>query len=89
MPLTAICNAEYTDMRQRQLFKNIIYLGALSALLDIEPAVIEALFGEQYGGEKKAPLLDANRAAFQRGFSYAKEELPVQSGTEIRNAWHV
>ena len=29
VPLTAICNREYTDPRQRQLFKNIIYLGAL------------------------------------------------------------
>ena len=28
-PLTAICNREYSDPRQRQLFKNIIYLGAL------------------------------------------------------------
>src|SRR6195256_331708 len=33
VPLTAICNAAYTDPRQRQLFKNIIYVGALSALL--------------------------------------------------------
>ena len=33
--LTEICNATYTDPRQRQLFKNIIYVGALSALLDI------------------------------------------------------
>src|SRR5678816_3052042 len=40
-PLTAICNATYTDTRQRQLFKNIIYLGALSALLDMDPKVIE------------------------------------------------
>ena len=38
MPLTAICNAEYKDARQRQLFKNIIYLGALSALLDMTQA---------------------------------------------------
>ena len=43
MPLTAICNAEYTDARQRQLFKNIIYLGALSSLLGIEAAEIEQL----------------------------------------------
>src|SRR5438093_5143540 len=40
MPITAICNAEYTDARQRQLFKNIIYLGALAALMSIEPEVI-------------------------------------------------
>ena len=36
VPLTAICNREYTDPRQRQLFKNIIYVGALSALLDMD-----------------------------------------------------
>src|SRR5437660_12678374 len=34
VPLTAITNSTYTDPRQRQLFKNIIYLGALCALLD-------------------------------------------------------
>src|SRR6201998_1663062 len=44
-PLTAICNREYTDARQRQLFKNIIYLGVLSALLDIDAGVIEKLIG--------------------------------------------
>src|SRR6476661_7921903 len=44
VPLTAICNAAYSDVRQRQLFKNIIYLGALSALLDLDAAEIERLF---------------------------------------------
>ncbi len=69
MPLTAICNAEYTDARQRQLFKNIIYLGALSALLDIDPAEVEKLFGEQYKG--KEALLESNRKAFGMGRDYA------------------
>jgi 2-oxoglutarate ferredoxin oxidoreductase subunit alpha len=36
VPLTAMCLREYADARQRQLFKNIIYVGALSALLDID-----------------------------------------------------
>jgi len=69
MPLTAICNAEYTDARQRQLFKNIIYLGALSALLDLDPAEIDKLFGEQYKG--KEALLESNRKAFSMGRDYA------------------
>src|SRR4051794_36388889 len=43
VPLTEMTNAAYSDTRQRQLFKNIVYLGALSAILDIEPAAIEAL----------------------------------------------
>ncbi len=69
MPLTAICNAAYTDPRQRQLFKNIIYLGALSALLDIDPSEVERLFGEQYKG--KEALLESNRKALHMGRDYA------------------
>ncbi len=53
VPLTAICNREYTDPRQRQLFKNIIYVGALSALLDMDVPVVEKLIGEQYKGKEK------------------------------------
>jgi 2-oxoglutarate ferredoxin oxidoreductase subunit alpha len=69
MPITAICNAEYSDARQRQLFKNIIYLGALAGLLAIEPEVIETLLTEQYKG--KQPLQESNRKAFRLGFDYA------------------
>jgi 2-oxoglutarate ferredoxin oxidoreductase subunit alpha len=36
IPLTEICNREYTDPRQRQLFKNIMYVGALAALLGMD-----------------------------------------------------
>jgi 2-oxoglutarate ferredoxin oxidoreductase subunit alpha len=66
MPLTEICNAQYTDARQRQLFKNIIYLGALARLLQIDAEVIEALLEKQYRG--KQPLQESNRQAFRLGF---------------------
>src|SRR5947199_7419025 len=62
MPLTHIVNAEYTDSRQRQLFKNIIYVGALSALLDIEAEVVEQLISEQFRGKDK--LIPPNIHAF-------------------------
>ncbi|HEY6943279.1 2-oxoacid:acceptor oxidoreductase subunit alpha [Dokdonella sp.] len=65
VPLTAICNDAWTDARQRQLFKNIMYVGALSALLDIDVAIIERLLGEQYKGKEK--LLDANKQALHLG----------------------
>ncbi len=81
MPLTAICNAEYTDARQRQLFKNIIYLGALSALLDIEPAEIEKLFAEQYKG--KEALLESNRKALRMGRDYALAHFQCPIGSAI------
>jgi 2-oxoglutarate ferredoxin oxidoreductase subunit alpha len=73
MPLTAICNAVYADPRQRQLFKNIVYVGALSVLLGIDPAVIEKLFGEQYKGKEK--LLASNVQALQLGREFAQEHL--------------
>ena len=49
-PLTEICNRTYTQMRERQLFKNIIYLGGLSALLDMDRAATAQLIGEQFKG---------------------------------------
>ncbi len=69
IPLTEICNATYSDPRQRQLFKNIIYVGALSALMDIDPDTVELLFSEQYKGKEK--LLDSNIKAFHLGRDYA------------------
>jgi len=74
MPLMEICNATYSDPRQRQLFKNIIYVGALSALLDIDPAEVERLIGEQYKGKEK--LLEPNIKALHIGRDYARDNLP-------------
>ncbi|MED5621276.1 2-oxoacid:acceptor oxidoreductase subunit alpha [Ideonella sp. BN130291] len=83
MPLTAICNATYDDARQRQLFKNILYVGALSVLMDIDPAEIERLFGEQYKGKEK--LLGANVRALHLGREFAQEHLqPI--GLKVRRS---
>jgi 2-oxoglutarate/2-oxoacid ferredoxin oxidoreductase subunit alpha len=88
MPLTEICNATYADPRQRQLFKNIIYVGALSVLLDIEPAEVEKLIGEQYQGKEK--LLAPNLKALHLGRDYAREHLrpiglKVRRTDQVRN----
>ena len=69
VPLTAICNAAYSDPRQRQLFKNIIYVGALSAILGIDPAVNDALVAEQFKGKDK--LIRPNLEALAMGREYA------------------
>src|ERR1035437_8288954 len=45
VPLTDISNGAYSEPRQRQLFKNIIYVGALSVLLDVEAEVFEKQIG--------------------------------------------
>ncbi|MEO8714214.1 MAG: 2-oxoacid:acceptor oxidoreductase subunit alpha [Acetobacteraceae bacterium] len=84
MPLTALCNAEYTDPRQRQLFKNIIYVGALSALLDIDVAAIETLLAEQFRGKEK--LIAANVQAFHIGRDYALTHLECPIGLRVRRS---
>ena len=81
VPLTAICNATYDDVRQRQLFKNIVYLGALSALLDIDPTEIERLFSEQYRG--KEALLASNRKALALGRDYALANFACPIGLSV------
>jgi 2-oxoglutarate ferredoxin oxidoreductase subunit alpha len=84
VPLTAICNREYTDPRQRQLFKNIIYLGALTALLDIEVEGVEKLIGEQFKG--KARLIEPNLHALHLGRDYALKHLSCPIGLTVRRA---
>ncbi|WP_031404648.1 2-oxoacid:acceptor oxidoreductase subunit alpha [Thiomonas sp. FB-Cd] len=84
VPLTEICNAAYADPRQRQLFKNIIYVGALSVLLDVDAAVFETLFAEQYRG--KELLLESNVRALHLGRDYVKNHLQAPLGIRVQRA---
>jgi len=87
MPLTEIANANYTDPRERQLFKNIIYVGALAGMLGIEPEVIAELIGEQYKGKEK--LLKPNLNALQMGLNHAKQHLKDALGLKVKRAYNV
>jgi 2-oxoglutarate ferredoxin oxidoreductase subunit alpha len=84
VPLTAIANQAYDDPRQRQLFKNIIYVGVLSVLLDMDAGVFDKLFAEQYKGKER--LLDANRQALRLGRAHAAEHLAAPIGLAVRRA---
>jgi len=87
MPLTEICNQAFTDSRQRQLFKNIICLGALSALLEVDLSAIAQLIGEQYKG--KEALLKPNLNALQLGRDYALHHLHCPLGIRVKKADNV
>lgn len=84
VPLAEICNATYTDPRQRQLFKNIIYIGALSALIGIDPAEIEKLFSEQF--TSRPQLLQSNVKALNLGRDYALNYLECPIGLRVERA---
>ncbi len=82
VPLTAICNREYSDPRQRQLFKNIIYVGVLTALLDMDVKLVEQLIGEQYKGKDK--LIEPNIKALHIGRDYATLNLDCPIGLRLK-----
>ena len=84
LPLTEICNQQYSDPRQRQLFKNIIYVGALAALLDMDIAEIEKLIGEQFKSKDK--LIAPNIQALHMGRDYAKSNFTCPIRLRVRRA---
>ena len=85
MPLMEMCLREFTDPRQRQLFKNIIYVGALAALLDIEFEVLEQLLAEQFEGKEK--LISLNIKALKLGVQYIHDNFsfPLEIRLQRRN----
>jgi len=87
VPLTDIANAAYTDPRQRQLFKNIIYVGALSVLLGVDAEVFEKLFAEQYKGKER--LLESNIKALHMGRDYVKTHMAYPLGIRVQRADNV
>jgi 2-oxoglutarate ferredoxin oxidoreductase subunit alpha len=84
VPLTEICNRTYTEARQRQLFKNILYVGALASLMGIEPEVVEGAIAAQFKGKDK--LIAPNVQAFRLGYDYAAEHLAGACALKVESA---
>ena len=80
IPMASICAEHYDDPRQRQLFKNIICLGALSVLFKIDISVLKALIKEEF--QKKPKLIEPNLHALGLGRKYAQENL--SSGFDLQ-----
>ena len=71
IPLMESCRESYKDERQRQLFRNVMYVGALAFLLEIEMDVLKGLIGEQFKGKEK--LITPNVQALEMGYDLAKK----------------
>ncbi len=84
IPLTEICNREFADLRTRQLSKNIMYVGALTALLGMEFGVVEKLIAEQYRGKDR--LIGANVNALKLAYDHALAHLPCPIGLRVERA---
>ncbi|MEZ5852495.1 MAG: 2-oxoacid:acceptor oxidoreductase subunit alpha [Hyphomicrobiaceae bacterium] len=84
IPIAEMCARKWKDTRQRQLFKNVVYFGALSALLDIDVKVIEGVVGDQLKGKEK--LVAGNMEALEFGRAYALEHFTCPLPIKARHA---
>ena len=82
IPIAALMLPEFSDPKQRSLFKNITYLGALAGLLNIEFDVITGMVSTQYKG--KDALIQPNIRALEIGRDYALEYLDGPLPLQVR-----
>ena len=84
IPIAEVCAKRWKDARQRQLFKNMVYVGALSALLEMDVKVIEGVVADQLKGKEK--LVSANMEALELGREYARANFPCPLPIRVRHA---
>ena len=84
IPLTKLCLKEFSNSKQRFLFKNIVYVGALSSLLGIEKNIYEVLIEEQFKGKEK--LIEPNVKALNLGFNYAEKNLKDKCAIKVERS---
>ena len=70
IPLMELVNGAFADPRQRMLFKNIVYIGALAVLSGIDFKVLEGLIEDQF--KKKEHLIKMNYQALQLGIDWVR-----------------
>ena len=84
VPISRLILSEFTDPKQRQLFKNIVYLGVLTSLLNIDFSVITNMVSTQYKG--KDELIQPNIHALEIGRSYAQDYLDCPLPIQVRHS---
>jgi len=84
IPISEICLREFSNPKQRQLFKNIVYVGALIALLDIEFSVVKDLVKDQFAGKEK--LITSNVFALELGCQWVKENIKCPLNIRVKRA---
>ena len=91
VPLSRMCNEEFTAARIRILMKNVAYVGALAALLDIDLDIIKQLLEETFASKPK--VVDSNLKAIMLGYDYAQNNftcpLPVHAETMGDNSGNI
>ena len=81
IPFSKMCNESFDGARARILMKNIAYVGAVAALLDIDLEVITVLLEETFAA--KAHLIGSNMRAIRLGFDQTKQTVSCPLPTTV------
>lgn len=81
VPMMQMCMDKFADPRQRQLLKNMVYVGALAALIDIEIPVLQEIITLQFKNKEK--LIEANFQALEMGAAYVREHYQCPLGLRL------
>ena len=84
IPIAQLCAQKWSDPRQRQLFKNMVYVGALTALFDIDVDVLKTAIVDQLKGKEK--LVAANMEAVNLGRDFAGQNFHCPLPVRVRAA---
>jgi 2-oxoglutarate ferredoxin oxidoreductase subunit alpha len=76
VPFDKITAAVCPEAKLRKLVKNMVYVGVVAQLLDMDLATVEAAVRRQFA--KKLKAADLNWSAVQAGYDYAKTSLVKQ-----------
>ncbi len=84
IPLTQICIQKIENPKLRQLLKNILYVGALAHLLDMDFSVLTDAITRQFS--KKPKLAEPNIHALELGFEYAAQHFPDTCKLSVKSS---
>ena len=91
IPLSELANNAFSGARTRILMRNVTYVGALAALLEIDLDTLKQLLEETFSN--KQALIDSNLTAIQIGYNYAREQfncpLSVRLSRLDKTAGHI
>jgi len=82
IPLTKLCNDEFSNPKLRQLLKNIIYVGSLSFLIDLDFSILTESIEKQF--QKKPKLAEPNIKALELGYNYAEKHFKDACKLSVR-----
>ncbi len=91
VPLARMANEKFSTARARILMKNVMYVGVVAALLELDREVIKELLSQSFA--TKAHLLEANQLAVDLGYDYARQHfecpLPFRARPLNKTAGHI